>query len=307
MELNDDLFSRTREIVNPDVFCGKKVVVVGVGSGGGKWALSLAMSGVGWFVLIDPDKLGIENIIRHICGLKDLGRYKTEAVRDKILDHNPRARVDTHNFGILDDLDFFQELISDASLVLAGLDSEPGRHALNIKALAAGVPVVYAATFHRAFCGEVFRVIPGNGPCYACYTHFLERTGVAEETTSAIDYDDPELDEKLAISPGLGMDIEMVSLIAAKVSLITLLEGTEYEMPPYPGNYIFWGNRPMENGLVSRYFECRFWEVPRNEICKVCQLEQQVSAEACEQGYDGIISHVVTAEQPQSEEGGTTR
>ena len=47
MKMNDDLFSRTREIVNPDVFCGKKVVVVGVGSGGAKWALSLAMSGVG--------------------------------------------------------------------------------------------------------------------------------------------------------------------------------------------------------------------------------------------------------------------
>jgi len=288
----DELFTRIREIVNPDVFSDKKVVVIGVGSGGGKSVLSLAMAGVSCFELVDPDKLSIENIIRHICGMKDIGRYKTEAVRDQILNHNPRAKVGTHNFDILDDLESLHTLVSDASLVIAGLDSEPGRHALNMIALSAKVTVIYAATFHRAFCGEVFRVIPGDGPCYACYTHFLERTGVVEETTRAIDYDDPEMEEKLSTSPGLGMDIEMVSLIAAKISLITLLEGTEYEMPPYPGNYIFWGNRPMKNGLVSQYFECRFWEVPCDEDDLICQPRQ----EECDQNYQDIIASVVTDE-----------
>jgi len=286
------LFTRIQEIVNPNVFCGKKVVVIGVGSGGRKWALSLAMAGVSWFVLIDPDKLSIENIIRHICGLKDLGCYKTEAVKKQILNHNPHAKVDTHNFDIMDDEEFLKTLIADASLVLAGLDSEPARHALNRIALLAKVPVIYATTFHRAFCGEVFRVIPGKGPCYACYAHFLERTGVVEQTTKAIDYNDPQMDEKLSTSPGLGMDIEIISLIAAKISLITLLEGTKYEMPSYPGNYIFWGNRPMENGLVSQYFECRFWHVPRNENCLICQPEK----EEWEQSYDDIIANLVKDE-----------
>ena len=43
------------------------VLIAGCGSGGGQVALQLVMSGVRKFILVDMDKLEIENVIRHVC------------------------------------------------------------------------------------------------------------------------------------------------------------------------------------------------------------------------------------------------
>ena len=47
----------------------KKVAVVGLGSGGGFAALTLAMSGVGHFVLIDDDVVELTNVVRHAAAI----------------------------------------------------------------------------------------------------------------------------------------------------------------------------------------------------------------------------------------------
>src|SRR5689334_25135666 len=71
----------------------KRVGVVGLGSGGGFVALSLAMSGVGKFVLIDDDTLEAANVVRHVADLRDIGRPKAEVVADLIRQRNPKADV----------------------------------------------------------------------------------------------------------------------------------------------------------------------------------------------------------------------
>jgi len=43
----------------------KRVAIVGLGSGGGFAALSLAMCGIGNFILIDPDTVSPANVVRH--------------------------------------------------------------------------------------------------------------------------------------------------------------------------------------------------------------------------------------------------
>ena len=78
---------------NLELLAQKRVGVVGLGSGGGFVALSLAMSGVGKFVLIDDDTLEAINVVRHVADLRDVGLPKPEAVADLIRQRNPQAEI----------------------------------------------------------------------------------------------------------------------------------------------------------------------------------------------------------------------
>jgi tRNA A37 threonylcarbamoyladenosine dehydratase len=42
----------------------------------------------------------LPNVSRHICGVGDLGRYKTKAVKDALLAKNPYTKVETAEIDI---------------------------------------------------------------------------------------------------------------------------------------------------------------------------------------------------------------
>ena len=75
-----------------------RVAVFGIGGVGGYVCEALARSGVGTLDLIDDDKVCPSNINRQIIATtKTIGRYKTEVMRERILDINPDAVVNTYN------------------------------------------------------------------------------------------------------------------------------------------------------------------------------------------------------------------
>ena len=94
--LESDLFSRHSGLLETSALLQSGVIVCGCGSVGSMAALDLARSGVGRFLLIDPDVLAIENLSRHQCGLADVGRRKVEAVAERLHQINPRAQVEIH-------------------------------------------------------------------------------------------------------------------------------------------------------------------------------------------------------------------
>lgn len=71
-----------------------KVCVVGLGGVGAYAAEALARIGVENFVIIDKDTVDVTNLNRQIIALEStLGKYKTEVVKERILDINPMAKV----------------------------------------------------------------------------------------------------------------------------------------------------------------------------------------------------------------------
>ena len=75
-----------------------RVAVFGIGGVGGYVCEALVRSGVGTFDLIDDDKVCLTNLNRQIIATrKTVGQYKTEVMRDRILDINPKADVRIHN------------------------------------------------------------------------------------------------------------------------------------------------------------------------------------------------------------------
>lgn len=78
----------------------KKVGIVGLGSLGGKVAVSLARSGVRKFVLIDDDLMLQENVCRHELDWVSVGLHKADAVKQAISVVAPEADIRIRRFRI---------------------------------------------------------------------------------------------------------------------------------------------------------------------------------------------------------------
>lgn len=58
----------------------KKVAIIGCGSVGGHVASALARAGVGELLLVDPERLEVANLFRHVLGRLHVGAYKAAAL-----------------------------------------------------------------------------------------------------------------------------------------------------------------------------------------------------------------------------------
>ena len=95
-----DQFARTELLLGKDAvehLSHCRVAVFGIGGVGGYVCEALARSGVGSLDLIDNDKVCLSNINRQIIAtMKTVGEYKTQVMKNRILDINPEAVVNTY-------------------------------------------------------------------------------------------------------------------------------------------------------------------------------------------------------------------
>ena len=74
-----------------------KVIIYGIGGVGSFVCEALARAGIGNLILVDYDKIETTNLNRQIHALHStIGEQKTEAMKNRILDINPKAKVETY-------------------------------------------------------------------------------------------------------------------------------------------------------------------------------------------------------------------
>lgn len=74
----------------------KRVIVVGVGGVGSWCAESLVRTGVQHLTIVDSDRVSVTNINRQLMATtKTVGQMKVEVLRDRLLDINPDADIQT--------------------------------------------------------------------------------------------------------------------------------------------------------------------------------------------------------------------
>lgn len=66
-----------------------RIAIAGLGGLGSNIAVSLTRAGVGELLLVDFDRVELSNLNRQQYDTADLGRLKTEALRDRLLKINP--------------------------------------------------------------------------------------------------------------------------------------------------------------------------------------------------------------------------
>lgn len=138
-------FSRTELLLGKEamqVLEKSRVVIFGVGGVGGYVAEALARSGVGCIDLVDDDKVCLTNINRQIIATrKTVGKYKVDVMKERILEINPNAVVNTHKcFFLSETKDEFQ--FDQYSYVVDAVDTVTAKIQLVLEAKDAAVPII---------------------------------------------------------------------------------------------------------------------------------------------------------------------
>ena len=140
-----DQFSRTQLLLGKeamDRLAQARVAVFGIGGVGGYVVEALVRSGVGAIDLIDDDKVCLTNLNRQIIATrKTIGKYKTEVMKERILDINPDCKVEVHNCFYLpenkDEFDF-----TAYSYVVDAVDTVTAKIQLVMQAQETNTPII---------------------------------------------------------------------------------------------------------------------------------------------------------------------
>lgn len=218
--LTRDVFSRNSGILESDRLLQCRAVFSGCGSVGSLVALELARAGVGKFVLSDPDVLSYHNLCRHQCGISDVGRYKVEALRDRIHDINPAAEVDIFPEVMENSrAAITQEYFGPKSLILCCADNREGDLNANNLSCLTHTPLLSIGLWERAFAGELFWSLPPTTPCYRCVFGGVGGALSGRVSNNRAVYTDQEDILGVAFEPGISVDIGFVTMIGVKLAL----------------------------------------------------------------------------------------
>ena len=154
-------FSRTQLLLGEEAMeklKNARVAVFGIGGVGGYVCEALARTGVGHFDLIDDDKVCLTNINRQIIATrKTVGRYKTEVMKERMLEINPDIEVTLHQCFFLPETaeDFHFE---DYDYVVDAVDTVTAKIELVMKCKEIGVPIISSMGAGNKLDASAFRV-----------------------------------------------------------------------------------------------------------------------------------------------------
>ena len=154
-------FSRTELLLGKEAMeklQNSRVAVFGIGGVGGYVCEALARSGVGAFDLIDDDKVCLTNLNRQIIATyKTIGKYKTDVMKERILDINPKADVRVHKcFFLPENADEFP--YEDYDYMVDAVDTVTAKISLVMKAQEKHIPIISSMGAGNKLDGSQFKV-----------------------------------------------------------------------------------------------------------------------------------------------------
>jgi molybdopterin/thiamine biosynthesis adenylyltransferase len=285
----------------------KRVALIGVGSGGSMAALNLAAAGVGTLQLFDKDDLTTDNLFRHACDLRHVGRAKVLAVRDLIRTYDLPSEVVPHEQDVLSKSEDLWGLMDEVDLVLCATDTVLSRRLVNYICVHTMTPLVMACTFRNARIGEIIRVLPGESACYECTRLALREAGALEPVEDGDDLNAATvvpygLPEEAAggvtvttsqLNQGTRSDVAMVAALVSRIAVMTLLADSP-DVDRLPRDYMVWGSR-IESGLHDPFnfkhpFGMNWVPLPRREDCPVCGTSGAPPDPEVNEEYESIMA-----------------
>jgi molybdopterin/thiamine biosynthesis adenylyltransferase/predicted Zn-ribbon and HTH transcriptional regulator len=217
------------------------VIIVGVGALGNEVARILAMSGVGYLLLCDHDRITVSNLSR--CSLfraDDIGDLKVTAATRALQDITPHTRLDPRPLPLVQAVGLAE--LRAASLVISCLDSRTARLQLAGRCNLVQAPYLDGGT--ALWSGEVRPFLTGD-VCYGCS---LSETGRA---ISDVPWSCSDISETAAE----GSTIAVSAMVAAWMSLLAL----RYLMH-LPVSHDFF----CFDGASGKFYPC---QIQRDPLC----------------------------------------
>ena len=287
----EDLYSRSKGLLETDSLSQKHVTIVGLGSFGSQIAIELSKAGIGEFSLFDFDRVELHNIGRHTCTIKDLGRFKTDAIEEAIFGKNPYAKVNKYTVNIVENRSLLESVVQKSDLLICATDNNNSRFLISAVLHKYQKKGIFGRAITRAAGGDVFRYRPG-GPCYSCLVGSQIFNANDEEVSSV------EAGRRSGLIPayassneisamvqvGLSIDIEPICNFMLKLSLIELSKGTTSGISSLEEDLQYdayiWANRRDRNfshwhafyksGAKQTILRWYGINIPKDENCPIC-------------------------------------
>ena len=138
-------FSRTELLIGKEgieKLKVSKVAIFGIGGVGSFVVEALVRAGVGNFILVDNDEVDVTNLNRQIIATtKTIGRPKVEVAKDRILEINPKAKVETYK-------EFFMPessekiLDNEVTYIIDSIDTITAKIELVLRAKKLKIPII---------------------------------------------------------------------------------------------------------------------------------------------------------------------
>ena len=258
--------------ISVDRLSGKKVAIVGAGSGGGDLALQLASTGVGKLAVFDGERLEPPNLIRHQVTRRDLGRRKVSGITSNLKERDLPTQVTEYFTDVVVWANEFRSVLASESpdLIVCATDSRESRRFVNYCALQLGIPLVVAGILDDGRIGEVICCEPRSTACYECIR--LELGAALEQPPSEGRPQIPYLGgEAQDLQSGTyRFDISIVSGLATRVAL-HVLDPESFEA--LPTNYLAWGREKTQYDPPFRFefpLSVNYVTIPKRSDCPVC-------------------------------------
>ncbi len=137
-------FSRTELLIGKESIerlNNAKVAIFGIGGVGSFVVESLARAGVQNFIIVDDDKVCLTNLNRQIIATyKTIGKYKVDVAKERILDINPKANVETYKEFFMPDSK--EILDKSVSYVVDSVDTVTAKIELVMRANKLNIPII---------------------------------------------------------------------------------------------------------------------------------------------------------------------
>lgn len=154
-------FSRTELLLGKEAMeqlSKARVAVFGVGGVGGYACEALVRSGIGAFDLIDDDKVCLTNLNRQIIATrKTVGKYKTDVMKERMLEINPDVDVAIHKcFFMPENADEFP--FEEYDYIIDAVDTVTAKIELVMKAQEKDVPIISSMGAGNKLDASMFQV-----------------------------------------------------------------------------------------------------------------------------------------------------
>ena len=137
-------FSRTELVIGKEAvekLHKSKVAIFGIGGVGSFVVEGLVRAGVENFVLVDDDRVCLTNLNRQIIATrKTIGKPKVEVAKERILDINPKANVETHQEFFMPESD--EILDESVDYVVDAVDTVTAKVEIIVRAKKLNIPVI---------------------------------------------------------------------------------------------------------------------------------------------------------------------
>lgn len=218
-------------------------MVVGAGSIGASAAVALATYGVGRLLLVDDDRLLWHNLVRHVGGARDVGRFKVDALAAQLRELRADTAVEAFRVNAVDQADIVRGHLGRTDIVVCAADGVAPRRVISHLSRRAHLPAVLACVLDDGGIGEVLRLqpYPDHG-CLLCNRAHLVAAGAFDPEGSL----DAEYTTGTRHRPmtAVGSDLHLVGQLAAKVTVATYLQRKGQADQHLPGEHAVLGLRP---------------------------------------------------------------